>query len=104
MTKKEFEAELTENHISTAKAKITWEDLLQIVTKKYNKSGREGKIKEIFEVFDTKGQGTSNIHEVHQVFKEYLEIPVSSDEINEIFEGGEVSDLNSITLKNFMEL
>ena len=104
MTKKEFEAELSENHINASKPKLTWEELLQIVTKKYNKSGRETKIKEIFEVFDAKGRGSTNLYDVQQVLKEYLEIPVSENEINEIFEGGDMSDLNSISLKDFMDL
>ena len=85
LSKKEFENELVSNQIDPKRETITYDEIVQIVTKKYNRGGKEGTVKEIFEIFDTKGKGSSSIAEIQQLFHKHLEIDIPDNEINDVF-------------------
>jgi Ca2+-binding EF-hand superfamily protein len=100
LTKQQFEAALQENHINSNKERLSWEEILLLVTKKYYSGGKNERIREIFEVFDTKNKGILNVQDIQKVFRENLEFSVSDNEILDILEG----DTENIGYSDFVSM
>lgn len=87
LTKQQFETALQENHMNLNKDRLSWDEILQLVTKKYYAGGKNEKIREIFNVFDTKGRGVVLAQDILKVFRENLEFSVTENEIMDIMDG-----------------
>lgn len=85
MSKKEFEDELSLNRIDFKKEGLSFDEIVDIVTRKYNRGGKQNKIKEIFEVFDCRKKGSTSLKEIQELFHEHLEINVTDAEIADVF-------------------
>lgn len=104
MTHKEFENELAESRISLNKPKITFEELLDIITRRYNNGGQFNRIKEIYDILNPREHPEADIREMLDVFHEHLEIPVSENELNDIFECFDSESSLNISLSEFIKV
>ncbi|OMJ78744.1 hypothetical protein SteCoe_21388 [Stentor coeruleus] len=104
MTHKEFEIELAESRINPNKPKITFEELLDIITRRYNNGGKFNRIKEIYDILNPKENSEADIREMLDIFHEYLEIPVSENELNDIFECFDSESSPNINISEFIKV
>ena len=104
MTSKEFEKELAANGVDLGKTTIEWNELVNIVTKRYYQGGRDQELKDTFKVFDRREKGSTTINEIKNALQSKLEVPVSESEVAEMFEIAGLSTSVSISLEDFMSL
>lgn len=104
LTEIQFEHAMLENNINTSKGKITWDELLAVITKKYHTGGKVMKLREMFEIFDKKGKGSALVPDMHKVLRENLEFSVGDNEINEILEGAKIGENGEILYEQFASL
>lgn len=102
MTRKDFEGELTESKINSSKNKVTFEEILDIVTRKYNNGGRSDRIKDIFNILNPENHSESDLHTIFQTFSQHLEIPITENELSDIFESSDYIPPSSITLSDMI--
>ena len=104
LTNKDFEQELRNHEIDTKRTYLEWNELLNIVTRKYYNGGREQEIKDTFKIFDRRDRGTTTVAEIKAALQSKLEVPVTENEVNEMFEMAGIDPAGSITLTNFMNV
>ena len=104
LTSKDFEKELTAHDIDTKRTSLEWNELLNIVTKKYYQGGREQEIKDTFKIFDRKEKGSTTVAEIKAALSSKLEVPVTENEVNEMFEMAGLDPSQPITLNDFMNV
>ena len=104
MTSKEFEKELSNNGVDTSKSTIEWNELVMMVTKRYYQGGRDQEVKDTFKVFDKREKGSTTMNEIKNSLQARLEVPVSENEIAEMFEMAGLSASTNISLEEFMNL
>ena len=104
LTSKDFEKELTVHDIDTKRTSLEWNELLNIVTKKYYQGGREQEIKDTFKIFDRKEKGSTTVAEIKAALSSKLEVPVTENEVNEMFEMAGLDPSQPITLNDFMNV
>jgi Ca2+-binding EF-hand superfamily protein len=104
LTSKDFEKELNSHDIDTKRTSLEWNELLNIVTRKYYQGGREQEIKDTFKIFDRRDRGTTTVAEIKSALQSKLEVPVTESEVNEMFEMAGLDPSNPITLSDFMKV
>ena len=104
MTSKEFEKVLLSHDIDPRKNYLEWQELLDIVTRKYYDGGREQEIRDTFKIFDKRDRGSATIADIKKALQEKLEIPVTDGEVNEMFEMAGIDVNAPIRLEDFMNL
>lgn len=104
LTSKDFEKELTSHNIDTKRTYLDWNELLEIVTKRYYSGGREQEIKDTFKIFDRRDRGSTSVSEIKSALQSKLEVPVAENEIIEMFEMAGLDPSNQITLTDFMNM
>lgn len=104
LTEMQFEHAMLENNINTSKGRITWDELLSVITKKYYAGGKILKLREMFEIFDKKSKGIAPVSDIHKVLRENLEFSVGDNEINEILEGAKIGESGEILFEQFASL
>ena len=104
MTSKEFEKELSNNGVDTSKSTIEWNELVMMVTKRYYQGGRDQEVKDTFKVFDKREKGSTTMNEIKNSLQARLDVPVSENEIAEMFEMAGLSASTNISLEEFMNL
>lgn len=104
MTSKEFEKELGNNGVDLSKTTIEWNELVNIVTKRYYQGGRDQELKDTFKVFDKREKGVTTITDIKNSLQSRLEVPISETEVAEMFEMAGLSSGSNISLEEFMSL
>ncbi|OMJ96292.1 hypothetical protein SteCoe_17 [Stentor coeruleus] len=104
MTSKEFEKELDTNGVDLSKNTIEWNELVNIVTKRYYQGGKDQELKDTFKIFDRREKGTTTVNEIKNSLQSKLEVPITEVEIAEMFEMAGVPSGKSISLDDFMNL
>lgn len=104
MTSKEFEKELTSNGVDLAKNTIEWTELVTMVTRRYYQGGRDQELKDTFKVFDKREKGITSMNEIKNSLQTRLEVPISENEVAEMFEMAGLAASNNISLEDFMNL
>lgn len=104
LTSKDFEKELMSHDIDTKRTYLEWNELLSIVTRKYYAGGKEQEMKDTFKIFDRRDRGTTTVSEIKAALQSKLEVPVSENEVNEMFEMAGLDPSNVITLNDFMSV
>jgi Ca2+-binding EF-hand superfamily protein len=105
MTSKEFEKELSSSGVDLSRNTIEWSELVSIVTKRYYQGGRDQELKDTFKVFDKREKGATTVNEIKNSLQSRLEVPITENEIMEMFEMAGLGVGNSnISLEEFMNL
>lgn len=104
MTNKQFNAMLRSYDIDPNESYLNWNELLEIVTKKYNADGRDQEILDTFRLFDKKDKGTTTISEIRAVFKSKLDFPITDEDVNEMFQMAGIDISREISLNDFMNV
>ncbi|OMJ78580.1 hypothetical protein SteCoe_21558 [Stentor coeruleus] len=104
LTSKDFEKELISHDIDTKRTSLEWNEVLNIVTKRYYSGGREQEIKDTFKIFDRRDRGTTTVAEIKAALQSKLEVPVTENEVNEMFEMAGLDPSNPISLNDFMNV
>lgn len=97
----QFLSILKDNKIDESKRKISYKELLSIVSKKYAHDGTLSTAKSIFSIFD-KGTGAASFESIFKSLSENLEISVTETEVRNIF--SQELDLDQLTFDDFMSL
>ena len=92
---------MKENKIDESKKKISYKELLSIVSKKHAQDGTLSTAKTIFSIFD-EGTGVASFESIFKSLSENLEISVTETEVRNIFT--QELDLDQLTLDDFMSL
>mmetsp|Transcript_21901 Transcript_21901/g.21618 ORF Transcript_21901/g.21618 Transcript_21901/m.21618 type:complete len:109 (+) Transcript_21901:223-549(+) len=104
MTSKDFEKELQSHDIDPRRTYLEWNELLNIVTRRYHQGGREQEIKDTFKIFDKREKGYANVSDIRAALQSKLEVPVTEHEVNEMFEMAGIDPNNPIMLADFMNV
>ena len=104
MTSKEFEKELDTNGVDLSKNTIEWNELVNIVTKRYYQGGKDQELKDTFKIFDRREKGTTTVNEIKNSLQSKLEVPITETEIAEMLEMAGVPSGKSISLDEFVNL
>ncbi|CAG9314906.1 unnamed protein product [Blepharisma stoltei] len=104
MTSKDFEKELQSHDIDPRRTYLEWNELLNIVTRRYHQGGREQEIKDTFKIFDKREKGYANVSDIRAALQSKLEVPVTEHEVNEMFEMAGIDPNNPIMLNDFMNV
>ena len=104
LTSKDFEKELISHDIDTKRTYLEWNELLNIVTRRYYQGGREQEIKDTFKIFDRKDRGVTTVAEIRAALQSKLEVPVTDNEVNEMFEMAGLDPSGTISLNDFMNV
>lgn len=78
--------------------------MLNIVTRRYYQGGREQEIKDTFKIFDRKDRGATTVAEIRAALQSKLEVPVTDNEVNEMFEMAGLDPSGTISLNDFMNV
>ena len=78
--------------------------MLNIVTRRYYQGGREQEIKDTFKIFDRKDRGVTTVAEIRAALQSKLEVPVTDNEVNEMFEMAGLDPSGTISLNDFMNV
>ena len=104
LTSKDFEKELMNHEIDGRRTHLEWNELLNIVTRRYYQGGKEQEVKDTFKIFDRRDRGTTTVAEIKAALQSKLEVPVTESEVNEMFEMAGLDPSNVITLNDFMNV
>ena len=92
------------HEIDTKRTYLEWNELLNIVTRRYFQGGKEQEMKDTFKIFDRRDRGTTTVAEIKAALQSKLEVPVTESEVNEMLEMAELDPSNVITLNDFMNM
>jgi Ca2+-binding EF-hand superfamily protein len=104
MTKKDFERELANNDIDPKRTYLEWNELLNIVTKRYHNGGKEQEIRDTFKIFDRREKGVTTLSDMKAALTSKLEVPVTEAEIHEMFEMAGLQASDQVSIDDFQVL
>lgn len=85
MNGKEIEDDISALHGD--KDSFSLSEVLEMIQKKwFDGKGREDEALDMFSLFDRKEKGLIGLNEIKQVFNQYLDIPISDNDILEFIE------------------
>mmetsp|Transcript_31495 Transcript_31495/g.54598 ORF Transcript_31495/g.54598 Transcript_31495/m.54598 type:complete len:173 (+) Transcript_31495:7-525(+) len=104
MTKKDLDRELTALDIDPRKPFLEWNEVLNLVTRRYSQGGKEQSVKETFKVFDKRERGYTNYNDIKHALQSHLEVGVTDADIQELFALAGVDPSGPMSLNDFQHL
>ena len=107
LSKKEIDEELKRADSEFLKRQAVDFDAVKfVVGYRWNKSGREDEARECFKLFDKRDRNYINAGDLKQVLSNYLEFPVSENDIQDFINecGGNADGSGNIQFRDFAKL
>ena len=105
MSKKEIDDELKKADSDFLKRlSVDYDTVKFVVGYRWNKGGREDESRECFKLFDKRDRNQVNANEVKGVLSNYLEFPVSEQDIADFMKECDSNGQGSVHFRDFMKL
>ena len=102
-TKKDMDEELRRHEIDLAKRfTFDFETTKNVIAWRLTKGGgREEEAKDCYKLFDKREKSYINVHDIKSQVGKYLEFPVTDNEISELIEFADQSNMGQINMRDF---
>lgn len=105
MTKKEIDDELKKNDVDPNKrTQFDFDSVRLVVSYRWNKGGKEDEARDCFRLFDKRDKGYVTSNDLKQVLPNYLEFPVTDNEIQELLTECDPNATGNIAFRDFARL
>jgi Ca2+-binding EF-hand superfamily protein len=105
MSKKEIDDELKKADPEFLKKQnVDFDTVKFVVGYRWNKGGKEDEARECFKLFDKRDRNYINSSDLKAVLSNYLEFPVSEQDIQDFMNECDVNGTGTVAFRDFMKL
>ena len=105
MSKKEIDDDLRKNDIDpTKRTQVDFDSVRSTVASRWHKSAKDDEARECFKLFDKRDKGYITMNDLKSVLPNYLEFPVTDNELQELISECDPNSTGNIREKEFMKL